>query len=147
MSASTPENAPGLSRRDFVVGTAAAGALATTGLSAASSPSQTMIKDTYLVHHVFFWLKNPDSAEDLEALLAGIRGLGEIPQVKGVHVGVPAATEQRGVVDNSYSASEILLFDSLADQEAYQSHPLHQKFIEDHAHRWDKVVVYDTVLA
>ena len=91
-----------------------------------------MINDTFLVHHVYFWLKNPDSQEDLNALLDGIKGLAAIPQVRGVHVGLPAATEQRGVVDSSYSASEILLFDSLEDQATYQSHPLHQEFI--HAH-------------
>ncbi|MBT5903127.1 MAG: Dabb family protein [Opitutaceae bacterium] len=106
-----------------------------------------MIQNTPLIHHVFFWLKNPDSVDDRDALLAGIRGLGEIPQVKGVHVGVPAATEERGVVDGSYSASEILLFDSLEDQATYQSHPLHQKFIEEHSAKWAKVVVYDSVKA
>jgi hypothetical protein len=106
-----------------------------------------MIQDTPLIHHVFFWLKNPDSVEDRDALLAGIRGLAEIPQVKGVHVGVAAATEDRGVVDGSYSASEILLFDSLEDQATYQSHPLHQKFIDEHSDKWAKVVVYDSVKA
>ena len=105
------------------------------------------MQDTALVHHVFFWLKNPDSKEDLTALLDGIRGLGAIPQVKGLHVGVPADTEKREVVENSYHASEILLFDSLEDQAAYQTHPLHQKFVEDHSHRWAKVVVFDTVKA
>lgn len=106
-----------------------------------------MIQDTPLIHHVFFWLKNPDSVEDRDALLAGIRGLAEIPQVKAAHVGVPAATEDRGVVDGSYSASEILMFDSLEDQATYQSHPLHQKFIDEHSGKWAKVVVYDTVKA
>jgi hypothetical protein len=106
-----------------------------------------MLHDTYLVHHVFFWLKNPDSAEDLTALLDGIRSLAQIPEVKGVHVGVPAQVEQRDVVDSSYHASEILLFDSLEDQAKYQAHPLHDKFIADHSHRWSKVTVYDTVRA
>jgi hypothetical protein len=106
-----------------------------------------MLNDTYLVHHVFFWLKNPDSQEDLAALLDGIKGLGAVPQVKGVHAAVPAATEQRGVVDGTYSASEILFFDSLEDQATYQSHPLHQAFIDAHSDKWAKVVVYDSVKA
>ncbi len=135
----------GLSRRGFVTGAATLGAAMAVGLKAqTSTTSSVMLQETYLVHHVFFWLKNPDSKEDLEALLAGIKSLGAIPQVKGVHAGVPASTEQRDVVDNSYHASEILLFDSLEDQAAYQSHPLHAKFVEDHSHRWDKVVVFDT---
>lgn len=106
-----------------------------------------MIQDTPLIHHVFFWLNNPDSVEDRDALIAGVRALGEIPQVKGIHVGVAAATEARGVVDGSYSVSEMMFFDSLEDQTTYQTHPLHQKFIEGNSHRWAKVVVYDTVKA
>jgi hypothetical protein len=106
-----------------------------------------MIQDTTLVHHVFFWLKNPDSKEDLNALLDGIKGLGEIPQVQGVHAAVPAATEQRGVVDGTFSVSEILLFNSLEDQATYQSHPLHQEFINANSDKWAKVVVYDAVKA
>jgi len=100
-----------------------------------------------LVHHVFFWLKRPDSAEDLESLLAGIRSLTAIEEVRGHHIGVPASTEKRDVVENSYSASELLFFDSVEDQESYQSHPLHQKFVEDHAHLWEKVVVFDVMQA
>ena len=106
-----------------------------------------MIQDTTLVHHVFFWLKNPDSVEDRDALLAGIKGLAAIPGVKGLHVGTAAPTEDRGVVDSSYAASEILLFDSVEAQAAYQVHPLHQKFIDENSHRWSKVVVYDSLKA
>ncbi len=80
-------------------------------------------------------------------MLEGIRGLGAIPEVKGVHVGVPADTEARDVVENSYHASEILLFDSLADQAKYQDHPLHHQFVADHSHRWAKVTVFDSVRA
>lgn len=149
MPLSPSDSVPTVSRRDFVAAAGAVGLAATTGLSTltAATPPVTMIQNTFLVHHVFFWLKNPDSEEDLTALLDGIRSLGEIPEVRGVHVGVPADTEKREVVENSYHASEILLFDSLADQAKYQEHPLHHKFIKDHAHRWDKVTVFDTVRA
>ena len=108
---------PSFTRREFVAGSAALGAMFAVGAAAqTASTSASTMKDTYLVHHVFFWLKNPDSKEDLAALLDGIRGLGAIPQVKGIHVGVPADTEKREVVENSYHASEMLLFDSLADE-------------------------------
>jgi hypothetical protein len=36
-----------------------------------------------------------------------------------------------------------MVFDSLADQAAYQSHPIHQRFVETCSHLWSKVVVYD----
>jgi hypothetical protein len=115
-----------------------------TFLRAASS---TSMKGNYpkLVHHVFFWLKNPNSKEDLEKLLAGIKSLEAIPSVRGIHVGVPAATEKRPVIDDSYSASEMLFFDDLAGQDEYQVHPLHKKFVEEYSGLWSKVLVYDSV--
>jgi hypothetical protein len=100
-----------------------------------------------LVHHVFFWLKNPDSKEDLARLLAGLRTLAKIESVRGTHFGVPASTEKRDVVDNSYSASEILFFDDTAGQKIYQDHPIHKQFVTDCSHLWERVVVYDAVSA
>jgi hypothetical protein len=103
------------------------------------------MKHPPLVHHVFFWLKNPDSKEDLAKLLAGVKSLEKIETIRSMHVGVPATTEKREVVDNSYAVSELMFFDDLAGQKIYQDHPIHQKFIADHAHLWEKVVVYDTI--
>jgi hypothetical protein len=98
-----------------------------------------------LVHHVFFWLKNPASKDDLAALLKGLATLKQIESVRGAHFGVPASTEKRDVVDNSWSASEILFFDDTAGQKTYQDHPVHQKFVEDCSHLWERVVVYDAI--
>jgi hypothetical protein len=137
----TPTNAT--TRRTFLTTAAALGAAAAAS-AASMSASHTPPK---LVHHVFFWLKNPDSKEDLAKLLAGIRGLGQIETVRGLHVGVPASTEKREVVDNSFSASEILYFDDVEGQNVYQSHPLHQKFIAECGDLWSKVIVYDAVSA
>lgn len=98
-----------------------------------------------LVHHVFFWLKNPDSKEDLAKLLAGIATLEAIDTVRGLHIGVPASTEKRAVVESSYSASELLFFDDVEGQNTYQVHPIHQKFIADCSHLWTRVTVFDSV--
>jgi hypothetical protein len=100
-----------------------------------------------LVHHVFFWLKNPDSKEDLAKLIAGVKSLSKIETIRKIHVGVPASTEKRDVVDNSYSVSELMFFDDTAGQKTYQDHPIHQKFIADCSALWEKVVVYDTMSA
>jgi hypothetical protein len=108
-------------------------------------PSNTSIVPPKLSHHVFFWLQRPGSREDLEALLKGIRGLAQIETVRGIQVGVPASTEKREVVDSSYSASELLFFDDIAGQDIYQSHPLHQKFIADCSHLWNRVTVFDSI--
>ncbi len=56
-----------------------------------------------LAHHVFFWLKNPDSIADRDALIEGVRALAAIPAIRALHVGVPAGVEPRPVVDSSYS--------------------------------------------
>lgn len=132
-------------RRTFLAGSL--GLVAGATLAPAASSISMKGNLPYLVHHVFFWLKNPQSQEDLKQLLAGIKSLEAIETVRGMHVGVPASTEKREVIDSSYSASELLFFDDLAGQDAYQVHPIHQKFVQDHAHLWSKVVVYDSVTA
>lgn len=98
-----------------------------------------------LAHHVFFWLKNPDSAADREKLIQGIRSLEKIETVRGLHIGIPASTEKRDVVDGSYSVCELMFFDDAEGEKAYQIHPIHQKFVEEHSHLWSKVVVYDSL--
>jgi hypothetical protein len=125
----------------IIAATAIAGAGAVGEATAAAPAKQAALPA--VVHHVFFWLKNPKSKDDLAKLLAGLRTLGAIETVKAIHIGVPAETEQRGVVDASYSASEILFFDDVAGQNAYQVHPIHQKFVADCQHLWERVVVYD----
>lgn len=98
-----------------------------------------------VIHHVFFWLKNPSSQEDLKSLIKGLKTLENIETVRKIYIGVPASTELRDVVDSSFSASELLFFDDLAGQENYQNHPIHLKFVKDCSHLWKKVVVYDFV--
>ena len=136
------------SRRDVLVAaTALAAGVAATAPRAAASAPASKASFPPVVHHVFFWLKNPDSKEDLARLLAGLRTLAGIDTVRGIHIGVPADTEQRGVVDGSYSASELLFFDDVAGQNAYQVHPIHKQFVADCSHLWERVVVYDAFAA
>lgn len=94
------------------------------------------------VHNVFFWLKEKDNAEASAALLAGIKSLEAIESIKSVYIGPPAAT-RRPVIDATYDFAEILVFDDEAGHDVYQVHPLHKKFVEDCAHLWEKVVIYD----
>jgi hypothetical protein len=131
-----------LTRRTFLAGIS----LLALGLTAFINPNKKKkMSKAPLVHHVFFWLKNPDSREDLAKLIAGVKSLEKIETIRSIHVGVPASTEKRDVVDNSYSVSELMFFDNTAGQKTYQDHPIHQKFIADCSHLWDRVVVYDTI--
>jgi hypothetical protein len=97
-----------------------------------------------LTHHVFFWLKNRDSKEDLNLLVEGLRTLEKIESIKKLYIGVPASTEKREVVDSSFSVSELMFFDNVEGQNIYQDHHIHKKFIEQCAHLWEKVIVYDS---
>lgn len=126
-------------RRTFITNTTLLGA----GLVAVPSLSTKDAK--MVIHHVFFWLKNPSSKEDSAKLIAGLQTLKGIKTVRKIHIGLPAATEDRSVVDSTYSVSELLFFDDLAGQKAYQDDPIHQKFIADCSHLWGKVVVYDSI--
>ncbi len=126
-------------RRAFITHTAIAAAGAA-GLPLLQTRAKKMV-----IHHVFFWLKNKNSKDDLAKLVAGLQTLKKIKTVQRIHIGLPAATEDRTVVDISYSASELLFFNDLAGQKAYQDDPIHLKFIADCSNLWEKVVVYDSV--
>lgn len=134
-------------RRQFLA-TAAAGAVVLSGEALGAAPATSSQADKSmpkLIHHVFFWLKNPESKADRDQLIAGIKTLAAIETVRSFHVGVPASTEARDVVDHSYQVSEILGFDDVEGQNVYQVHPLHDAFVKAHSHLWEKVVVYDTI--
>lgn len=96
-------------------------------------------------HHVFFWLNNPNDTNEREAFTKGITELLEMQEIKAYHVGTPANTGDRNVVDDSYTYSFMVFFENEIDHEIYQDHPLHLKFINDCSHLWNKVVVYDSV--
>ncbi|CAN7599231.1 Dabb family protein [Caulobacter sp. LjRoot300] len=98
-----------------------------------------------MIHHVLFWLNNPGSKADRDRLIAGLNTLRAIEVVQQLHIGVPASSEKRDVVDNSYDVSELMFFASVEDQKRYQDHPLHLQFVKDCAHLWRKVVVYDAI--
>lgn len=133
------------SRRQFIKESSVA--LAATGLTgsvlgaAPATPPASLF-----VHHVYFWLKNPGSADDRARLLKGLQTLPAIKVIKTAHIGVPADTN-RSVIDASYHFSLLLLFNNRQDQDAYQTHPTHLKFVEDCSALWTKVIVYDSVNA
>lgn len=121
------------------------GLLIATSLAAKADTNSEISAAPAVIHSVFFWLKNPDSAEDRKSLIEGLNSLREIPQIQALHVGVPASTVSRDVIDSSYQVSELMFFNSVEGQDEYQSHPIHKKFVKDYAHLWRKVVVYDSL--
>ena len=101
-------------------------------------------RNNSFVHHVYFWLKNTGNAADTAALIHGLEKLSATPTIKLCHIGTPATTD-RSVIDKTYAISWLCFFDNAADQDIYQSHPIHLKFVEECQHLWSKVIVYDSV--
>ncbi|TWR27434.1 Dabb family protein [Mucilaginibacter pallidiroseus] len=129
-------------RRKFI----ATAATVAAGTVAASATNLPMEKSKYpIVHHVFFWLKNPGSVADRDRIIEGLKTLKKIDTIKELRIGVVASTEKRDVVDNSWAVSELMFFENLEGQATYQSHPIHQQFIKDCSHLWEKVIVYDAI--
>jgi hypothetical protein len=129
-------------RRKFI----ATAAALTAGTVAASAMPLSNAGNKYpIVHHVFFWLKNPGSKEDRDQLVAGVKTLSKIETVRELRVGIVADTEKRDVVDKSWAVSELMLFSDLAGQATYQNHPVHLEFIKNCSHLWEKVIVYDAI--
>lgn len=128
------------SRRAFLTSSVLA-----TAATVITQPYLNMSSSSLVIHQVFFWLKNPGSVADRKKLAAGLQKLSDIPEIKQLYIGFPASTEKREVVDNSWDVSELMFFNDLAAQKTYQDHPLHQAFIKEYAHLWEKVIVYDTL--
>jgi len=127
------------SRRDFLSNVATASTIVL-------APNQLInptLKNMF-IHHVYFWLKNPDSADDKKKLIEGLQKLSKVKTIKSFHIGQPAPTN-RDVIDRSYAVSWLVLFDNAADQESYQTDPIHLKFVEECSSVWTKVVVYDSI--
>ena len=105
--------------------------------------SEIPMKNVF-VHHVFFWLKDPKDQEARKQFEDGLQGLITVPQIQSSHIGTPVESP-REVVDDSFTYSFMAFFKSKEDQNIYQTHPIHLKFIEDCQHLWEKVVVYDAM--
>ncbi|HEY1006300.1 MAG TPA: Dabb family protein [Sphingobacteriaceae bacterium] len=130
------------SRRNFLAGFSRLAAL--TGLgSLVTFRSRAGDRKNGFIHHVYFWLKDPDNGQDLERLIGGLNKLSQVKTIREWHIGKPAGT-RRDVIDSSYSVSWMLVFDDRTAQDQYQTDPIHLNFVETCSHLWEKVVVYDT---
>ena len=98
-----------------------------------------------LIHTVLFWLNNPESEKDRDAFETAIQKLiATNPQGIQAHLGKPAKTVKREVVDNSFTYLYLITFSSIEAETAYQTDPTHLKFIDEAKHLWKKVIVYDS---
>jgi hypothetical protein len=96
-----------------------------------------------LIHSVYFWFKTDADPQHVAEFEDGLRRLMGIPQIKLAHFGRPEQTPPRLVIDGSYDWALVEHFNSLADHDAYQEHPLHLEFLERFQTLWQRVQVYD----
>lgn len=96
------------------------------------------------VHSVFFWLRPDLTPEETAQFWEQVRALTTIPSVKIGSVGTPANTD-RPIIDRSYSAALLTVFEDEAGHDAYQVHPIHDKFRIECAPLWSKVLIYDAI--
>lgn len=127
-----------MKRRNFLT----SAALASTA-AAITLPTEAKVKKKVFVHHVYFWLKNSASEADRNKLIAGLTALSKVPTIRFHHIALPASTN-RSVIERGYSVSWLCFFDNLEEEEIYQKHPIHLKFVENYSHLWEKVIVYDS---
>lgn len=119
---------------------AVAGVATLTGSTAMAAPPAEKV----FVHHVYFWLNNPESQEDKAKLIAGLQKLAKSAKtIKQHHIGTPSTTN-RDVIERSYQVSWLLFFKNKAEQDIYQTDPAHLRFIEECSPLWKKVIVYDS---
>ena len=98
------------------------------------------------LHTVFFWLKNSENQKERSHFEQAIRKLIQTnPQAIANHLGCPAASEERSVVDNSFTYCYTMCFPNLEAQNAYQTDPTHTLFIEEAQHLWKQVRVHDSI--
>ena len=96
-----------------------------------------------LLHIVVFWLKKDLSEEELTTFENEVRSLENISSVEQLHVGKPASTTKRPVIDDSYDFCLTVMLKDLAAHDDYQEDPLHLDFIKNCSHMWEQVKIYD----
>lgn len=103
-----------------------------------------MLTQDLFIHHVYFWLENPESKKDFDALLVGLEALSKVPSIQQFHIGVPAATN-RDVIETTYQFSWLTTFATKEAQDEYQADPIHLHFVDTCKHLWKKVSVFDSI--
>lgn len=131
------------SRRQFIADTGKTTVATGLGIFTANTGIIMSAEKRGFIHHVFFWLKNTDNAQDFQQLVKGLKTLSKAATIREFHIGKPADTH-RDVIERSYSVSWMLVFDTKEDQDKYQTDPIHLNFVEKCKDLWSKVVVYDS---
>ena len=97
-----------------------------------------------IVHAVYFWLRNDLTAAQVKQFDAGVHALRAIDVVHAGYIGVPAPTN-RPTIERGYSRALVLVFADAKAHDAYQVHPVHDRFRTECSPLWTKVQIFDSV--
>jgi hypothetical protein len=97
-----------------------------------------------VVHNVFFALHDNSPQARAKLVDACREYLAGHPGTVYFGAGVLCESLARPVNDREFDVALHVMFRSMADHDAYQRHPRHQKFIEENKPTWKKVRVFDS---
>jgi hypothetical protein len=98
----------------------------------------------HVVHNVFFNLHDNSPAARQAMLDAANKYLQGHQGEVYFSCGVVCEPLNRPVNDRDFDIALHVVFRSLADQDAYQTHPRHQQFISENKPNWKRVRVFDS---
>lgn len=136
-----------MKRRNFIITSASAGALALVGENVLANPVNETASKTKTVyfHYLLFWLKpelTPAQVKDFQNFFEGLK---KLPYVKNVRYGGPANSTPRPVMDNSFTYNASMEFDSLEDLETYGKLDGHLALVAKYKPFFNKMMVHDSV--
>ncbi|PBJ09353.1 Dabb family protein [Flavobacterium sp. ACN6] len=136
-----------MKRRNFIMASASAGALALTGENVLANTIKETEKQpkTVYFHYLLFWLKPELTETQVEEFKNFFEGLKKLPYVKNVRYGRPANSTPRPVMDNSFSYNASMEFDSLEDLETYGKLDGHLALVAKYKPFFNKMMVHDSV--
>jgi hypothetical protein len=102
---------------------------------------------THLAHNVFFTLTDAASATQQKLVDACHQYLQGHPGEVYFSAGKLVPDLARPVNDRTFHVSLHVVFDSRQAHDAYQAHPRHIQFIEEHKPNWASVRVFDSYVS
>lgn len=118
----------------------------TSSATESASKSTAADKSAPLAHIVFFTLAESNDANRAKLIEGCKKHLDGHEGVVYFGVGVNAPEYDRPVNDRDYDVALHLIFKTAKDQDVYQTHPRHVKFVEECQGLWNKVRVFDSRL-
>ncbi|MCV9927511.1 Dabb family protein [Flavobacterium sp. LS1R49] len=136
-----------MKRRNFIITSASAGALALTGgkVLANTLNEITPKAKTVYFHYLLFWLKPELTAAEVKDFQNFFEGLKKLPYAKNVRYGGPANSTPRPVMDNSFTYNASMEFDSLEDLETYGKLDAHLALVSKYKPFFYKMMVHDSI--